>query len=66
LLRTVVEVAFEALPRVIGRGDDSNARSTKFRAHFSVGDRSGYEVGKVFDAPFGAIRERFGSRRPDQ
>src|SRR5262245_25366280 len=34
-------------------------------AGFSVGDGSGYEVGKISDALFGAGRERLGSRRPD-
>jgi len=62
LLRTIVEVTFETLSRVIGRSDDSSARSSEFSTDFGVGDRSGHEVGKVFDAPFGARRERFGSR----
>src|SRR5262245_55268219 len=53
-----MEIAFDLLSRMVGRGDDPGTG-------FGVADGSGHEVGKISDAPFGAGRERFGSRRPD-
>src|SRR5262245_43708595 len=43
---------------MIGRSDNPGTG-------FGVGDGSGHQVGKISDAPFGARREWFGSRRPD-
>src|SRR4051812_7336811 len=53
-----MEVTFDLLPRVIGRGDNSSTG-------FGIGDGRGHEVGKITDATFGVRRKRLGARRPD-
>jgi hypothetical protein len=60
-----VEVTFRALSRVIGRSDDSSARSGEFSTDFWRWRSQWTRVGKVFDAPFGARRNGSVPRRPD-
>ena len=56
LLRTIVQVTFKTLPRLISRCGDPSARSIEFSTGLGVGDRGRDEIGKVSDAQLGARR----------
>ena len=65
LLRTVVQIAFDTTPRLVGGGHDPGTRRGELGVSLGVRDRRRHEIGEIRDPRLGVRRQRLGPRRAD-